>query len=110
MPSPQPSLRQVALQRSPETLFPSSHCSGASTTRLPHTVSRRQVALQPSPLAVLPSSHCSASPLWVVPSPQRSVRQVELQPSPLSRLPSSHCSVPSFLLSPHTVSIWQRLL
>src|SRR5206468_2974237 len=55
---------QVDEQPSPDTVLPSSHCSPASTTPLPHSgggggVSIVQSAEQPSPSTVLPSSHCS---------------------------------------------------
>src|SRR5580692_1947420 len=78
------SIMQVELQPSPETVFPSSHCSPGNTRPSPHTAVH------------VPPEQCG------------SIVHVGEQPSYGMRLPSSHCSSPSALPSPHFVT-WHTL-
>src|SRR5580692_10457317 len=75
------SIWQVELQPSPETVFPSSHCSPVSMIPSPQTAVRLH----------LPPEHFGSRV------------QVGEQPSYGMRFPSSHSSVPSTMPLPHTV-------
>ena len=68
---------QVALQPSPRSLLPSSHCSLPATLPSPHLAARQ------------PRRAGTAQP--------HSTRAVGAQPSPLDVLPSSHSSLPSIM-------------
>ena len=101
--SPQYASLQKFVQASLLLLFPSSHCSPASTTPLPQSggISNQQFSSQPSPPAVFPSSHCS-TPVHRKPSPHRAEVQSVTQASLLSSLPSSHSSPISRTALPHS--------
>ena len=111
-PSPQTagfsSILHSESQPSPLSVLPSSHCSPASMTSLPHTgaggPSITHAALQPSPSCLLPSSHCSPSSSLPSPhsGPALNSLHALVQASLSTLLPSSHSSLPgSIVPSPH---------
>src|SRR5450432_1297039 len=82
-----PSSVHCALQPSPSTMLPSSHCSLPATLPSPHLSARQSVL----------GGHTH---------PHSSV-QSAAQPSPLFVLPSSQASIPSIMPSPQTTSCTQ---
>jgi len=87
--APTSSNRQVLLQQSPPTVFPSSHCSPHAASKVPLPQVEPAPTQRPAPL------HASAE-VQGFPSlqeePEASNWHVTLQQSPPTVLPSSHCS------------------
>jgi hypothetical protein len=81
------SIWQVALHPSPETTFPSSHCSPLFTEPSPQRGTTFFVQGRPGTVHEYPGS------TW----------HIAEQPSPSTTLPSSQASVPSMIPSPHFI-------
>src|SRR5258707_817130 len=99
---PHSSIVQVVGQPSQYTMFPSSHCSPASTWRSPHTVQLSLHRLWLPPAGDPGGSHVSPIAVSTMPTPHLGVVQLLRHPSASLRLPSSHSSPVSTMASPHT--------